>query len=75
MYEPNVKLAQKDGYFLRPDFWITTGNKQLAFLQHIYTMLDKNGKAVNPINFFFNDLTAEEYEEVIKIASRPTQSL
>jgi hypothetical protein len=35
----------------------------------------KNGKPVDPINFFFNDLTPEEYEEVIRIASQPTQSL
>ncbi|WP_300565459.1 class I SAM-dependent DNA methyltransferase [Flavobacterium sp.] len=37
--------AQKDGYFLREDFWVTTGNKQLAFLQHIVSMLDENGRA------------------------------
>ena len=37
--------AQKDGYFLREDFWVTTGNKQLAFLQHIVSMLEENGRA------------------------------
>lgn len=39
------KQAEKEGYFLRNDFWVTTGNKQLAFLQHIITMLAEDGRA------------------------------
>ena len=50
------KLAEKQGYFLRKDFWVTTSNKQLAFLQHIVTMLNpENGRAavVLPDNVLF----------------------
>lgn len=49
------KQAGKDGYFLRKDFWITTGNKQLAFLQHIVSMLKEDGRAavVLPDNVLF----------------------
>jgi type I restriction enzyme M protein len=49
------KLAGKEGYFLRNDFWVTTGNKQFAFLQHIVNMLDVNGRAavVLPDNALF----------------------
>lgn len=49
------KLAKKEGYFLRDDFWVTTSNKQLAFLQHIVSMLDENGRAavVLPDNVLF----------------------
>ncbi|MGZ3871030.1 MAG: type I restriction-modification system subunit M, partial [Bacteriovorax sp.] len=39
------KQAEKEGHFLRADFWVTTGNKQLAFLQHIVTMLQETGRA------------------------------
>jgi len=48
-------LAKKEGYFLRDDFWVTTGNKQLAFLQHIISMLDEDGRAavVLPDNVLF----------------------
>lgn len=55
------KLAIKDGYFLRKDFWVTTGNKQLAFLQHIVTMLNLNGRAavVLPDNVLFEGGTGE----------------
>lgn len=47
--------AKKDGYFLRKDFWVTTSNKQLAFLQHIVSMLEKDGRAavVLPDNVLF----------------------
>lgn len=49
------KQAEKDGYFFREDFWVTTSNKQLAFLQHIVTMLNANGRAavVLPDNVLF----------------------
>lgn len=49
------KQSEKEGYFLRKDFWVTTSNKQLAFLQHIVSMLDKNGRAavVLPDNVLF----------------------
>lgn len=49
------KQADKDGYFLRKDFWVTTSNKQLSFLQHIVTMLKEHGRAavVLPDNVLF----------------------
>jgi type I restriction enzyme M protein len=49
------KQAEKEGYFLRNDFCVTTGNKQLAFLQHIVSMINDNGRAavVLPDNVLF----------------------
>jgi len=49
------ELAKKEGYFLRKEFWVTTGNKQLAFLQHIVSMLAEDGRAavVLPDNVLF----------------------
>lgn len=40
---------------LRPDFWVSTSNKQLNFLQHINTTLKANGRAavVVPDNVLF----------------------
>ena len=39
----------------RPDFWATTGNRQLSFLQHVRTLLRINGSAaiVLPDNVLF----------------------
>ena len=41
---------------VRDDFWITTSNKQLNFVQHIKTIMDINGRAavVLPDNVFFD---------------------
>ena len=40
---------------LRDDFWATTSNKQLNFLQHVFTILNENGRAavVVPDNVLF----------------------
>jgi type I restriction enzyme M protein len=50
------KKGKLPGYFYREDIWITTSNKQLAFLQHIVSMLvPEGGKAavVLPDNVLF----------------------
>jgi type I restriction enzyme M protein len=40
---------------VRKDFWETTNNKQLSFLQHVYTLLKRQGKAavIVPDNVLF----------------------
>lgn len=49
------KKAKSEGYYLREDFWTTTSNKQLSFLQHIVLMLKEGGQAaiVLPDNVLF----------------------
>lgn len=49
------KEEKEDLSYNRPDFWTTTSNKQLNFLQHIYTMLKQTGIAavVLPDNMLF----------------------
>ncbi len=51
-----VGKADKESLiYERPDFWSTTSNKQLNFLQHVKTLLKMNGKAaiVVPDNVLF----------------------
>lgn len=47
-------IKERDSYE-RPDFRATTSNKQLNFLQHVYSMLEENGRAavVVPDNVLF----------------------
>jgi type I restriction enzyme M protein len=47
--------AGDDLEIVRDDFWVTTANKQLNFVQHIKTILDLNGRAavVLPDNVLF----------------------
>ncbi len=49
------KADKESRTYERPDFWATTSNKQLNFLQHVKTLLKINGKAaiVVPDNVLF----------------------
>ena len=51
---------------LRDDFWATTGNKQLNFLQHVLTILKPGGRAaiVLPDNCLFADQAGEVFQIV-----------
>src|SRR5207342_3794315 len=49
------EVAREDLIYERQDFWATTSNKQLNFVQHVKTLLKINGRAavVVPDNVLF----------------------
>src|SRR5260221_4483181 len=51
----------------RPDFWATTSNKQLNFVQHVYSMLKENGRAavVVPDNVLFEGGAGERIRRAL----------
>jgi len=51
----------------RPDFWATTSNKQLNFVQHVYTMLKETGRAavVVPDNVLFEGGAGEKIRRTL----------
>lgn len=51
------------------------GNSGLATGVHLHYEVIKNGEKVNPIHYFFGDLTPKEYNEILKQASEVNQSL
>ncbi len=63
------KEEQEEFTYNRQDFWATTANKQLNFVQHIRTMLNISGKAalVVPDNVLFEGGAGETVrEELLK---------
>ena len=54
--------GEKEANLVREDFWVKTSNKQLNFLQHIYSMLKPGGRAavVIPDNVLYEAGAAEE---------------
>ena len=51
----------------RPDFWATTSNKQLNFVQHVYSMLNEKGRAamVVPDNVLFEGGAGEKIRRTL----------
>lgn len=51
----------------RPDFWATTSNKQLNFIQHVYSMLKETGRAavVVPDNVLFEGGAGEKIRRAL----------
>src|SRR6185437_869643 len=42
---------------------------------HVHYEVIKNGEKINPIDYFFSDITPDEYKQIITLASSPAQSL
>ena len=68
----NVKEGQK---VRRGDVIGFMGSTGLSVGVHLHYEVIKNGEKVNPIHYFFGDLTPEEYNEILKQASEVNQSL
>ncbi len=67
----NVKKGQK---VQRGDVIGYVGNTGTSVAPHLHYEIKLNDLNVDPVNFYFNDLSAEMYERIIEIASKTGQS-
>jgi len=50
------------------------GSSGISTAPHVHYEIVKNGNKINPINYFFNDLSEAEYQAIRDLASREGQS-
>jgi len=62
----NIKRGDLVGY---------VGNTGLSTAPHLHYEVLINGVQVDPVHYFFNDLSAAEYEKILELASTENQSL
>ncbi len=67
----NVRAGQK---VQRGDIIGFVGNTGTSVANHLHYEIKLNGTNVDPVNYYFEDLSPEEYERMIEIASKTGQS-
>ena len=72
LYKYNVKKGQK---VKRGDLIGFVGNTGRSAAPHLHYEIWKDGNKVNPINFYYGNLSASEFSELLKKASIENQSL
>jgi len=68
----NVKIGQK---VKRGEIIGYLGNSGISTGPHLHYEVQKNNRPVNPINYYFNELTAEAYDNLVEVAANTGQSM
>jgi hypothetical protein len=69
------EISVKKGQFVhRGDVIGFVGSSGLSTAPHLHYEVELNNNRVNPVNFYFNDLTASEYDKMIELSYNSGQT-
>ncbi len=71
MSKINVRPGQR---VQRGDVIGFVGNTGKSVGPHLHYEVHKNGQAINPVNFYYNDLSAEDYSRMIELSGTENQA-
>lgn len=68
-------IVKKHGKVKRGEIIGYVGNTGLSRSPHVHYEVVYNNKKIDPVNYFYNDFTPEEFEKVRELASKDNQVL
>jgi len=71
MSEIKVRVGQK---VQRGDIIGLVGNTGKSTAPHLHYEVRKDGRAINPVNYYYQDLTPEQFEQIIELSDKALQS-
>jgi murein DD-endopeptidase MepM/ murein hydrolase activator NlpD len=72
LQEINVRVGQR---VTRGEIIAASGSTGKSTSPHLHYEVWKNNKPIDPINYFFNDITPAQYDEMVSLSQRPSQTM
>ena len=67
----NVRVGQKVN---RGDILGFVGNTGSSTAPHLHYEVVKNGVKIDPVNYYYQDLSPEQFQQIIDLSEQPIQS-